>query len=78
MKFEHANGIDTENQIRKDITRKLVETCEQTKSGLRPESPRLFTDLVYMMRSADKNTLSDVYRTLNEGSLCLDNKNITM
>ncbi|XP_052775371.1 uncharacterized protein LOC128213563 isoform X2 [Mya arenaria] len=77
LKFEHEDHIESEGRSRKEITRKLMEICEKTKAGVRPETPRLFTDLVYLVKMADKDTLTDVYRTLSGDALCPDNKYTT-
>ena len=73
MKFDHVHVIEGEGKNRKDITRKLMEICERTKAGVRPETPKLFTDLVYLMKSADIDTLSDINKMLKENKLCSDN-----
>ncbi|XP_045158693.2 uncharacterized protein LOC123524511 [Mercenaria mercenaria] len=73
LKFDHVHDLEGEGRSRKDITRKLMEICEKTKSGVRPETPKLFTDLVYMMKSADIDTLTDINKMLTEGTLCPDN-----
>lgn len=73
MNFEHYSDAASSMKTRKDIERQLVNICIQTKEDIRPETPRLFSDLVYIMRAADSQTLNDVYSNIQSGTLCSDN-----
>ncbi|XP_056021701.1 uncharacterized protein LOC130054813 [Ostrea edulis] len=73
MNFEHYSDAASNMKTRKDIERQLVNICIQTKEDIRPETPRLFSDLVYIMRAADSQTLNDVYSNIQSGTLCSDN-----
>lgn len=73
MNFEHNVDMASSTKARKNIEKQLVNICAQTKGDVRPETPRLFSDLVYIMRSADSQTLKDVYTNVQSGALCSDN-----
>ncbi|XP_062611985.1 uncharacterized protein LOC134273791, partial [Saccostrea cucullata] len=73
MNFEHHYDVARNMKTRKDIERQLVNICAQTTEDVRPETPRLFSDLVYIMRAADSQTLKDVYSNVQSGSLCSNN-----
>ena len=73
MNFEHNFDVTSSTKTLKHIEKQLVSICAQTKGDVRPETPRLFSDLVYIMRAADSQTLRDVYKHIQGGSLCSDN-----
>ncbi|XP_062611984.1 uncharacterized protein LOC134273790, partial [Saccostrea cucullata] len=73
MNFEHHYDVASNMKTRKDIERQLVNICAQTTEDVRQETPRLFSDLVYIMRAADSKTLKDVYSNVQSGSLCSNN-----
>ncbi|XP_060558872.1 apolipophorins-like isoform X2 [Ruditapes philippinarum] len=73
LKFEHAHGIEKESNNRHDITSKLVEICENTRSGVDTDTPKLFEELVYIMKLADIDTLFAMNKFLTDDTLCKDN-----
>ena len=73
MNFEHNFDVTSSTKTLKNIEKQLVSICTQTKGDVRPETPRLFSDLVYIMRAADSQTLRDIYKQIQGGSLCSDN-----
>lgn len=73
LKFDHEVTSTSENQNRKDITDKLKEICDGTKTGVRSETPKLFTDLVYLMKRADSSILGSIHKMLTEQAFCPDN-----
>ncbi|KAL4235950.1 hypothetical protein ACF0H5_004338 [Mactra antiquata] len=73
LKFDHVYDVDKETKDRKDLTRKLLEICEKTKAGVRPETPKLFTDLVFIMKTADATAIDGIYKMLKEEKICSDN-----
>ena len=76
LKFQH-NRDEEGTRSKRDITRKLMEVCEKTKSGVKPETPKMFTELVYMVRAADSDSLNDIYAMLEKGTICKDNNERT-
>ena len=74
LKFEHTASENQETKTRKELERKLLEVCEGTKSGVSSETPRLFSDLVYLVRMVDSRTLSETYKRIQEGAVCSENK----
>ena len=74
MKFEHADNGDMEEKTRKELERKLLEICEGTKMGVNSDTPKLFSDLVYIVRSVDAATLQDSYERIQNGAVCSENK----
>ncbi|XP_056009974.1 uncharacterized protein LOC125679922 [Ostrea edulis] len=73
MNFEHYSDVASSMKTRNDIERQLVDICIQTKEDIRHETPSLFSDLVYIMRAADSQTLNNVYSNIQSGTLCSDN-----
>merc|ERR1711971_62585 len=71
--FEHFFDSDKEMKTRKDIERKLLDICQFTKDDVRPETPRLFTDLVHLLRTVGTDTFEEIYRSVQSGALCSDN-----
>ena len=74
LKFEHISNKDQETKTRKELEKKLLEICEGTKTGVSSETPRLFSDLVYIVRMVDSRTLSDTYKRIQDGAVCSENK----
>ena len=51
-----------------------MEICESTKSGVQPETPRLFTSLVYTMKTMEAADMGVVYQKVMSGAICSENK----
>lgn len=73
LTFEHAYDADRAAKTRKDLERNLMEICETTKSGVRPETPRLFTSLVQTLKTMEAAEMAAVYQKVKSGSICSDN-----
>ena len=73
MIFEHIHDPANAMTTKKHVEEKLVEICKSTKKDVRPETPRLFADLVNMLKAADASTIERLYESVKSGSLCSGN-----
>jgi hypothetical protein len=69
VQFQHSNGNGAEHTI-KDVEQKLMEICANTKDGVTPETPKLFTSLVYTMKTMQSNDLLSIYKKINSKEIC--------
>ena len=74
LRFEHAYDADRAAKNRNDLQRSLMEICESTKSGVQPETPRLFTSLVYTMKTMEAADMGVIYQKVKSGAICPENK----
>ena len=74
LTFEHAYDADRAAKNRKDLQRSLMEICESTKSGVQPETPRLFTSLVYTMKTMEAADMGVIYQKVKSGAICPENQ----
>ena len=52
---------------------KLMEVCRSTSSGVTSETPRLFTDLVYTMKTMEDTEMEAVFQKVRSGDICPNN-----
>ncbi|GFS10552.1 microsomal triglyceride transfer protein large subunit [Elysia marginata] len=71
--FDHSASRPSASQARQQVEQKLKEICESTSYAVRPESPRLFSELVYALKALDKLTMDEVFRQLKTKTLCPSN-----
>ncbi|XP_059142810.1 uncharacterized protein LOC131930369 isoform X2 [Physella acuta] len=71
--FEHFGNDDQSNNARESAQQTLKEICDQTKDDLRPETPRLFSQLVKVMKALKSTELGDLHTQLKNKNLCPDN-----
>ncbi|XP_041357420.1 apolipophorins-like [Gigantopelta aegis] len=72
MNFRHVYGFgNTDHQM--NIEYKLNELCTIASNDIRPEVPRLFTELVYIMKEMDASSIMGVFSRIQSGSLCSSN-----
>lgn len=76
--YEHVYGNGQRAEPRREAENKLQEICRDTREDVRPDTPRLFSELVYIIRNMDVTTLNGVYNQVKRGSLCSDNNERTM
>lgn len=74
LRFDHIDEENQETNTRKELERKLMEICEGTKNGVDSNTPRLFSDLVYIVRSVNSRTLSETYQRIKSDAVCSENK----
>ena len=73
LTFEHVYDADQVMRTRNDVENKLMDACRVLKEDIRPETPKLFTELVYLLKSVDVSTLRTIYQKLQDKSLCAEN-----
>ncbi|GFS01680.1 apolipophorin [Elysia marginata] len=71
--FDHSASRPSASQARQQVEQKLKEICESTSYDVRPESPRLFSELVYALKALDKQTMDEMFRQLKTKTLCPSN-----
>ena len=71
--FEHAHSAESEAQARSQAQAKLTQLCDVTRSDIRPETPRLFSELVGLLRTLDASSLKKIYAQAQQGSICKGN-----
>lgn len=50
-----------------------MEICSQTKDGVTPETPKMFTSLVYIMKAMKSEDLVSVYKKIQKNEICPSN-----
>ncbi|CAH1773813.1 unnamed protein product [Owenia fusiformis] len=70
MLFEHADETEENNKDFSAAQSKLREICQATSSDVRPETPRLFTELVYIMRKLNNFGLKNLQKIATNGKPC--------
>ena len=74
MTFEHAHAASRQTTMKAELQQKLMSVCENTRSGVQADTPRLFMDIVHTIKSTDADDLIDLYRKVKSGEICADNK----
>lgn len=73
LTFEHTGGEDMKTTDYQGAVDKLQELCTSTQEGIRPETPQMFSELVYLMKKLDALSLDSVYRQVTAASFCPNN-----
>ncbi|RUS87830.1 hypothetical protein EGW08_004429 [Elysia chlorotica] len=71
--FDHFASRPSVEQARRLTEENLKEICESTSYDVRPETPRLFSELVYALKALDKQTMEEIFGQLKTKSLCPSN-----
>ncbi|KAI8787576.1 apolipophorin [Biomphalaria glabrata] len=71
--FEHSFVPEQTQNKMESATQTLKEICEQTVEDLRPETPRMFSELVTVLRMLDSSNLKHLHRLLKDKKLCPEN-----
>jgi hypothetical protein len=70
--FDHSDAVDAANQQGgQEVLAILEEICEL--SDVRPETPRLYSRLVYALRKVDARTLSSLHQRVERNAVCQKN-----
>ena len=73
MLFQHQYDVTSSIISPENIKKQLMQFCAQTKNDVRPKTARLFSELVYILRETDFQTLKDVYKVIKDKNICKDN-----
>ena len=74
LTFQHAQGEDSDDVNARETLDLLREMCESTEDDIRPETPRDFSNLVFMMKKMNSNGLKRVYNQAQpKNKLCRKN-----
>jgi len=57
----------------KDLENQLEEVCKTTKNGVKPDTPKLFTSLIYTMKKMEASEISTVFQKIKSNKICKDN-----
>ncbi|KAL8574007.1 hypothetical protein ACOMHN_029454 [Nucella lapillus] len=71
--YEHKQGMEKGASNFMEVKSKLKQICDLTDEDIRPEVPRLFGELVHMMRNMDYSDLQDLNQQLERNRICADN-----
>ncbi|GFO07001.1 vitellogenin [Plakobranchus ocellatus] len=74
LAFDHSAIRPSAEQARRQTEEKLKEICESTAHDIRPESPRLFSELVTALKALDKQTMEEMFRQLKTKTMCPTNE----
>ena len=66
--FDHSMTAEEEEAKFQTATQTLRDLCKSSKDDIRPETPRLFANLVRQMRTLDESNMKRLYQ--NAGSMC--------
>ena len=61
LTFTHSQGETSDDTNAKEALDLLKEMCKSTEDDIRPETPREFSSLVFMMKKMNFNGLRRVY-----------------
>ena len=71
--FDHTLGEKQETTNKKAAQDKLSELCTTTENGIQSTTPRLFSELVYLMKKLNANTLDALYKEVTKSGFCPKN-----
>ncbi|XP_046338509.2 uncharacterized protein LOC124119888 [Haliotis rufescens] len=71
--FEHAYGPGNKGQPMRDAKSKLREICQNTREDIRPDTARLFSELVYIIKNLHSDDMRSVYKQVKSGAICTEN-----
>ncbi|XP_067677414.1 uncharacterized protein [Haliotis asinina] len=71
--FEHSYGLRNKVQPMRDAEMKLQEICQNTNDGIRLDTPRLFSELVYIIKNLRFDDIKSIYEQVKSASVCTDN-----
>ncbi|XP_069127420.1 uncharacterized protein [Argopecten irradians] len=71
--FDHEGGERGTTVNYQSALAKLTELCTSTQSDIRPDTPRLFSELVYELKKLDSMSLNSVFREVSDSSFCPGN-----
>nr|KAG5709527.1 hypothetical protein BaRGS_001577 [Batillaria attramentaria] len=77
LPFDHSYGIRDSSEARVRTEELLIKLCDVTLSGIRPEVPRLFSQLVGTVQKMDQGDIVDIYRQLKRQAICSNNNQRT-
>ncbi|XP_012938713.2 uncharacterized protein LOC101848113 [Aplysia californica] len=72
--FGHSVGLPDPRTARAEVEKHLRVICTTTRSDVRAESPRQFSELVSAMRSLSQQDMEDVHKMLKTKSFCPENE----
>lgn len=73
MLYKHYHTHSKTSNNKDAAINKLTELCTTTKDGITPQTPRLFTELVHILKELNSQDLTDVYEQSQMESFCIDN-----
>ena len=71
--YEHGNKEEITRQAKQEAEELLRQLCRDTVTDIRPETPRIFSSLVSVMRRVDASGLKSLYAKLEQNTLCANN-----
>ena len=71
--YEHGNKEEITRKARQEAEEVLRQLCRDTASDIRPDTPRVFSSLVSVMRKVDASGLKALYAKLVQNTLCANN-----
>jgi hypothetical protein len=71
--FEHDKETPKTSRDTSSVASTLNAICEQTQTDVRPETPRLFSELVYKMKELEPIAMKQLHRQVISKRVC--NKN---
>ena len=70
--FDHSDAEQSISQKgEEEVLAIMQEICEL--SDVRPETPRLYSRLVYALRKVDSATFSSLHQRVERGRICKEN-----
>ncbi|XP_074640348.1 uncharacterized protein LOC141898387 isoform X2 [Tubulanus polymorphus] len=74
--FEHEHDAEQQRTNILQATNLIRQICEMTQTDIRPETPHLFSSLVYSLRQLDSASLRDMHRRITSNAVCTNNHKI--
>ena len=71
--YEHGDQGEITRQARGQAEEVLRQLCRDTAADIRPDTPRIFSSLVTVMRRVDASGLKALHAKLEQNTLCADN-----
>jgi len=76
MLFEHEKRVDEQRREILGATNMLREICQNAHTDIRPDTPSLYSTLVYKLRSLSQDSLKEVHRMVSSNAVCSSNHKI--
>ncbi|KAK7501815.1 hypothetical protein BaRGS_00006901, partial [Batillaria attramentaria] len=73
MMYDHGSREEQSREARMEAEHMLRQLCRDTQDDIRPDTPRLFANLVSVMRKVDASGLKSLYSQLEQNTLCANN-----
>ena len=70
--FQHSLGAGADSNM-KDVERKLMDICDNTVNGVTPDTPKMFSALVFSMKAISNRDMDVINKKIQSQDICPSN-----